>query len=70
MIPIQQKAHPKKASISVKHKDTEIAIQSDNNIGDLMFFIIIAGTVIFGMWLKWGRHKDEYRPKHTTKDNK
>ena len=66
-----QTTAPKKASISVKHNDTEIAIQSDNSIGDLAFFTIIMGAFVLGVWIIWGRKNDKkYYPNHTNKDNR
>jgi len=61
----------KKAFISVKHKDTEVKIDSNNTPGDIAFFALIALVIMFGMWMKWGRHQGgKYYPKHTNKDNR
>jgi len=64
-----QQSIQKKAFISVKHKDTEIEIKTDTAFESLMLFITIMGIAVFAIWMKWGRNKDRYHPKHTNKDN-
>lgn len=47
-----EQTHQKKAFIEVKHGDTQVKVASQNSVGDLAFFGIIAVVILGVAYIK------------------